>query len=120
MDDCKNCQKNQMDEKEEKGASVNLPELQPLQLDKDFKERVLQQLVPVRLQHLNIGGASYFCAVLPRAELTRSMMASSQLSPGCWWNKKKSKLMMLESFAESVSARMQLKTTINMEDDGKR
>ena len=40
------------------------------------------------------------------------MMASSQLSPGCWWNKKKSKLMMLESFAESDSARMQLKTTI--------
>ena len=39
------------------------------------------------------------------------MMASSQLSPGCWWNKKKSKLMMLESFAESVSARMQLKAT---------
>ena len=45
-------------------------------------------------------------------------MASSQLSPGCWWNKKKSKLMMLESFAESVSARMQLKTTIWTMMDG--
>ena len=49
------------------------------------------------------------------------MMASSQLSPGSWWNKKKSKLMMLESFTESASSRMQLKTTIwtMMERNGK-
>ena len=41
MDDCKNCQKSKMEKKEEEGGGVNLPELQPLQLDKDFKEGVL-------------------------------------------------------------------------------
>ena len=41
MDDGKNCQKNQVEEMEEKGGGVNLPELQLLQLDKDFKVGVL-------------------------------------------------------------------------------
>ena len=43
-----------MEEESEEDASVDLPNLKPLQLDKDLKERVLQQLVPVRLQHLDI------------------------------------------------------------------
>ena len=57
VDDSKNCQKNQVEEKKEEGGCVNPPEVQPLQLNKDFKEGVLQQLVPVRLQHLNMHGA---------------------------------------------------------------
>ena len=53
-----------MQEKKKEGGGVNLPELKPLQLDKDFKEGMLQQLVPVCLQHLNMNGAC-FCGILP-------------------------------------------------------
>ena len=57
VDDSKSCQKSEVEEKEEEGGCIDPPEMEPLQLDKDLKEWVLQQLVPVALQHLDIGGA---------------------------------------------------------------
>ena len=54
MDDGKDGKKNEMEEKEEEVGGVDLPELEPLQRDKDLKERVLKQLVSVCLQHLSM------------------------------------------------------------------
>ena len=54
MDDGKDGKKNEMEEKEEEVGVVDLPELEPLQRDKDLKERVLKQLVSVCLQHLSM------------------------------------------------------------------
>ena len=83
MDDGKDGKKNEMEEKEEEVGGVDLPELQPLQRDEDLKERVLKQLVSVCLQYLSmVDLLSNF--LLPQAELTKSMIAISLLSPGCW------------------------------------
>ena len=83
MDDGKDGKKNEMEEKEEEVGGVDLPELEPLQRDEDLKERVLKQLVSVCLQHLSmVDHLPNF--LLPQAELTKSMIAISLLSPGCW------------------------------------
>ena len=55
-----------MEEESEEDASVDLPNLKPLQLDKDLKERMLQQLVPVRLQHLDINSGPPTISQVPR------------------------------------------------------
>ena len=59
-----------MEEESEEDASVDLPNLKPLQLDKDLKERVLQQLVPVRLQHLDITSGLPTISQVPRPTST--------------------------------------------------
>ena len=59
-----------MEEESEEDASVDLPNLEPLQLDKDLKERVLQQLVPVRLQHLDITSGLSTISQVPRPTST--------------------------------------------------